>query len=209
MKQAFIMRFCQLTMFVVFSTGHAFPQSSATDTNGSPNSSLSNPTEHVKEAVLRADGETFLSESGSKVEALSDRSTAGLPDMPRPILSDRDSSNPNFEHKRNPSSPAPAGAGADSLSNWQQWAVTGAVFGSNIAAIELLHGCLADKLCQSVPGPMRSRTAMYGVGLPIATGVSYLGFRLKKIEKPWWFVPGVAATSFDLVFVVGAGRRVH
>ena len=103
--------------------------------------------------------------------------------------------------------PAPAlRTKADRVATLPYWATTAAVFGSNVAAIELLQSCLAGKRCQSVPGAMQSRGAMYGVGLPVAAGVSYLGYFLKKKHKRWWYVPAAMATSFDLYFAINAGE---
>jgi hypothetical protein len=48
---------------------------------------------------------------------------------------------------------------------------------------------------------------MYVTGLGVATGVSYLGYALRKRQERWWFVPAVLATTFDLVFVVRAAKR--
>lgn len=93
------------------------------------------------------------------------------------------------------------------VANWPYWASTGAVFGSNIAAIEVLQSCLGANKCQSIPSGMRSRGAMYGVGMPVAAGVSYLDYYLKKKEKRWWYVPAIAATAFDMVFVVRGAVR--
>lgn len=87
------------------------------------------------------------------------------------------------------------------------WATTGVVFGSNIAAIEVLQSCLSANQCQSIPGAMRSRGAMYGVGIPVAAGVSLLDYYLKKKEKRWWYVPAIAATAFNVAFIARGAAR--
>jgi len=73
------------------------------------------------------------------------------------------------------SAPPPAGAGIYRAPTLSYWVVTGAVFSSNIAANELMQGCLAAHSCLSIPGPMRSRAAMYEVGLGSAGFTNRLG----------------------------------
>jgi hypothetical protein len=100
-------------------------------------------------------------------------------------------------------------AGSSRTRDLRYWADTGVVFGSNVAAIELLQSCLANKVCYQVPPRMRSRAAMYGVGLSMATGVSFVTYYMKKRGNRWWLVPGTLATTFNLVFVVGAAERLN
>jgi hypothetical protein len=105
---------------------------------------------------------------------------------------------------------SPPLAGAEyGAQNLPYWAVTSAVVGSNVAAIELLQSCLAVNRCGAIPSVMRHRPAMYATGLGIATVVSGVGYYLRRSGNRWWFVPGALATTFDLVFVAGAAVRLR
>jgi hypothetical protein len=130
-----------------------------------------------------------------------------LPDRPVPKIERRSSplGSPDSDFTRSDSPPMGFGAYRDS--NADYWALTASVYGSNIAAIELLQGCLGNNRCHTLPVAMRGRPAMYVTGLGVATGVSYLGYALRKRQERWWFVPAVLATTFDLVFVVRAAKR--
>jgi hypothetical protein len=140
-------------------------------------------------------------------EASANPDAAELPDAPKPKLENLDAlplaSNSNFQRRDSP----PMGYGAYRDSNAPYWTLTGAVYGSNVAAIELLQGCLRNNRCLTLPSSMRGRPAMYVTGIGVASGVAYLGYYLRKKEVRWWFVPAVLATTFDFVFVVGAARR--
>jgi hypothetical protein len=159
---------------------------------------------------VTANPQTFTNHEKSaceRVEVSVNPDSADLPDAPAPKFENLNalplSSNSNFQRRDSP----PMGYGAYRYSNAPYLTLTAAVYGSNVAAIELLQGCLRNNRCLTIPASMRGRPAMYVTGLGVASGVSYLGYYLRKKEVRWWFVPAVLATTFDLVFVVGAARR--
>jgi hypothetical protein len=131
-----------------------------------------------------------------------DSETDGLPDMPVPKSAEDDRARTSIRS-------APLAGVTYKAQTLPYWAVTGAVFGSNIAAIELLQSCLAINRCGAIPPGMRSRSAMYGVGLTVAAAVSGVDYYLKRSHNRLWFVPGALATAFDLTFVVGAAKRLQ
>ncbi len=202
MKHVSIIRFCQLMAFLAFSLLPGVAQSPGTNPDNPADSALN--VKPATTAVLRSvdinDGRT----AGPPVSAAAN----GLPDAPSIGRgSDRSSSTTTLSDSGISEPTVATPPTAKRVATGSYWATTAAVFGSNIAAIELLQSCLAAGECQSIPGPMRSRGAMYGVGLPVAAGVSYLDYYLKKKEKRWWFVPAVAATAFDLFFVVHGAEK--
>jgi hypothetical protein len=194
---------CQLFVFLAFTATPLLAQSSE---NKSSNDTLH--TIVPRQAALASTPANSPNtqdegEAGASVVAI----PVDLPNKPEPNVSNPNSSpgssNSDFRSRDSP----PMGYGAYRTSNRPFWVLTGSVYGSNIAAIELLQGCLANNRCRTLPPAIRNRPAMYATGLGVASGVSYLGYYLKKKEVRWWFVPAVLATTFDVVFVVGAAKR--
>ncbi len=206
MKQVSIIRFCLLVTFLVFSLLPALAQSPGADPDKRADTAL-NSNSATTAALRSVDvdaGRTAELVAAPPVSAEAN----GLPDAPSVGRGGDRSSSPTTFTDPGTSEPTFASApSAERVATRSYWATTAAVFGSNIAAIEVLQSCLAASGCQSIPGPMRSRGAMYGVGLPVAAGVSYLDYYLKKKEKRWWYVPAVVATAFDLAFVVRGAQR--
>lgn len=132
----------------------------------------------------------------------------GLPDKPEPKAENLNLPLGSSISGLNTRNSPPMGYGAYRDSNTHFWILTASVYGSNVAAIELLQSCLGNNRCQTVPPSMRGRPAMYVTGMGVASGVSYLGYYLKKREVRWWFVPAILATTFDMVFVIGAAKRL-
>jgi hypothetical protein len=102
-----------------------------------------------------------------------DSETDALPDMPVPKTADENKVRTSIR-------PAPLAGATYKAQTLPYWAVTGAVFGSNIAAIELLQRCLGINRCGEIPPGMRSRSAMYGVGLTVAAATSGVDYYVRK-----------------------------
>jgi hypothetical protein len=71
----------------------------------------------------------------------------------------------------------------------------GAMFASSIVAVEKTNTCIQQHTCSFVPVAFRSRGALYGAGIPIELGISYLSYKLKQHGHRWWFVPALAITG--------------
>lgn len=71
----------------------------------------------------------------------------------------------------------------------------GAMFASSIVAVEKTNTCLQQHTCSFVPVAFRSRGALYGTGIPIELGISYLSYKLKQHGHRWWFAPALAITG--------------
>jgi hypothetical protein len=87
--------------------------------------------------------------------------------------------------------------------------VNGMMFSSSIANVELTTRCFRGGACTAIPGPLRSRGALYGVGLPIDVAVTVMGYRLKRAGHRWWFVPAAAVTAGNIIYAVHAARYTH
>jgi hypothetical protein len=199
---------CHLLAFLAFSATPTSAQSSGInpyyrfDINLSGNPTLNSTA--TKSLTIQVDSDL----ASRPVDDSFKIDTDGLPDKPEPKVENLDlrlgSSIPDFNTRSSP----PMGYGAYRDSNTDFWILTASVYGSNVAAIELLQNCLGNNRCRTVPPSMRGRPAMYVTGMGVASGVSYLGYHLKKREVRWWFVPAILATTFDMVFVIGAAKRL-
>jgi len=86
---------------------------------------------------------------------------------------------------------------------------TSVLFGSSIANAELTTRCINSGFCTAVPGPLRSRGALYGVGLPADAGVTVLGYLLKHGGHRWWFVPAALVTAGNSIYAVHASQHIR
>jgi len=81
----------------------------------------------------------------------------------------------------------------------------GFLLGSTIANVELIARC-QPSACQAVPGAIRSRGALYGIGIPASIGISYLSYRLKRAGTRLWIAPVALFTAGNLVYAVHASQ---
>jgi hypothetical protein len=84
-------------------------------------------------------------------------------------------------------------------------AANGALLGSTIANVEMIARCRPSS-CQSVPDAIRSRGALYGIGIPSSLAVSYVSYRLKRSGTKVWILPVVAFTAGNIVYAVHASH---
>ena len=91
----------------------------------------------------------------------------------------------------------------------QFFLVNGVMFASSIANVELTARCFNSGACTAVPGPLRSRGALYGLGLPADVGATVLGYYLKRSGHRWWFVPAAAVTAGNVVYAIHAARQTR
>jgi hypothetical protein len=97
------------------------------------------------------------------------------------------------------SSPSPAKP--EQRAGTMFWTVTGIAFASTVANVEVIARCVPTS-CQSIPPAIRSRGALYGIGIPASAGVSYLGYRMKRDRSKWWFLPATILTQANLIYAV-------
>jgi hypothetical protein len=79
------------------------------------------------------------------------------------------------------------------------WVVTGLLFSSTAANVEVIARC-APTSCQSIPPAIRSRGALYGIGISASAGASYLGYRMKRDGNKWWFLPATILTQANFIY---------
>jgi hypothetical protein len=85
--------------------------------------------------------------------------------------------------------------------------VMGMMFASSIVAVEMTHRCIEAHTCSFVPVPLRSRGALYGIGIPAEAGVAYLSYKLKQHGHRWWFVPALAVTAANTYVAYHSSQR--
>jgi hypothetical protein len=81
----------------------------------------------------------------------------------------------------------------------------GALLGSTIANAEIIARCRPSS-CQSVPDAIRSRGALYGIGIPASLGISYISYRLKRGGTKLWILPVALLTAGNIAYAVNASR---
>ena len=81
---------------------------------------------------------------------------------------------------RAPSVAGPPTTGGDQVIDKEFVMANGLMLGSSIANVELTTRCLENGACSKVPGGLRSRGALYGVGLPANVGIGVLGYYLNS-----------------------------
>lgn len=83
-------------------------------------------------------------------------------------------------------------------------AASAGLVGSTIANAEAIGRC-EPKACQDVPGALRSRAALYGVGIPLDFGVGYITYRLRQSRyHRWWYVPMGIVTFGNVIYAAHA-----
>jgi len=125
------------------------------------------------------------------------------PSMPLPDA-------PSAQPRRTSAPPSALGPiGNPEVKDKQFMLVNSVMFGSSMVNVELTARCINSGACTAVPGPLRSRGALYGLGLPIDLGVTVLGYHLKRSGHRWWFVPAAAVTAGNVVYGIHAARHIR
>ena len=86
--------------------------------------------------------------------------------------------------------------------------LTGAMVSASVFDAEMTMHCLHDRTCKYLPPSLRSRAALYGIGIPADLGVSYLTYFMKKRHSRIWFVPAAFVTGANLYVGVHALREL-
>jgi hypothetical protein len=84
-------------------------------------------------------------------------------------------------------------------------AANGMLLGSTIADAEMIARC-RPSACQAVPDSIRSRPALYGIGIPSSLAVSYIAYRIKRGGSRWWIVPVAVLTVGNVVYAAHAAQ---
>lgn len=87
--------------------------------------------------------------------------------------------------------------------------VNSLMFASSIANVELSSRCFNSGACTAVPGPLRSRPALYGMGLTTDVGVTVLGYYLNRSGHRWWFVPAAIVTTGNVIYSIHAAHYIR
>jgi hypothetical protein len=82
---------------------------------------------------------------------------------------------------------------------------SGVFLGSTIANAETIARC-EPSACQLVPNAIRSRGALYAIGIPATIGISYICYRLKRSGTRWWIAPIVLFTAGNIVYAAHASQ---
>jgi hypothetical protein len=60
--------------------------------------------------------------------------------------------------------------------------------------------------CNDVPSSLKSRAALYGIGIPADLGIAYLSYFMKKKHSSIWYVPSAIVGGANLFLGVRAYR---
>jgi hypothetical protein len=109
--------------------------------------------------------------------------------------------------------PASAPATAKPVNEAPGYALYGAVQGlmlsSFVAAAETTQRCIGAGNCTAIPDPLRSRAAIYAVGLPVTAATAHLSYLMKRHGSHWWFVPPALLTAGNAIMAFHANQNSH
>jgi hypothetical protein len=156
----------------------------------------------------------FLLMAFDEAPTLGVSSESELPDAPSSTKSDTSTPDPSPSPavKKDSNGAPPAATGGPmspdrSVIDRNYLLVTGAMFGASIANAELTIRCLqVHNSCNDVPSFMKSRTALYGIGIPADFAVAYLTYIMKKKHNSIWYVPSALVSGANLFFGIRAYR---
>lgn len=89
------------------------------------------------------------------------------------------------------------------------WSLQGMMFASAVAAAESTSRCLDAGSCTKIPTPLKSRAALYNIGIPASVGISVLSYEMKKHGNRWWFLPPAITTAASGVLTVHGVQVSH
>jgi hypothetical protein len=161
-------------------------------------------------------GQPLLTASLGELPAISG-SESDLPDAPSSAKADASAVDPAPSPvvKRASHGAPPAAIGGPlspdgSVADRNYWLVTGGMVGSSIANVELTVRCLeVHESCNDVPSALKSRAALYGIGIPADLGVAYLTYYMKKKHSRIWYVAPAVVTGANMFLAVRAYRWMN
>jgi hypothetical protein len=160
---------------------------------------------------LKASDPSLLPLTASLVEepAIGSMSSeSDLPDAPSSTKPDATTADPTASPavKRESSGAPPAATGGPltpdrTVADRNYLLVTGGMFGASVANAELTIRCLeVHPSCNDVPSSLKSRAALYGIGIPADFGVAYLTYFMKRKHNSVWYVPAALVTGANIFF---------
>ena len=140
-----------------------------------------------------------------------------LPDAPSATRPDTSTGEPSpspvVKRESHGAPPAAMGGpfGVDrDVADRKYFAVTGMMFSASIANAELTVHCLQQQpSCNDVPPSLRSRAALYGIGIPADLGIAYLTYYMKRKHSRIWYVPAALVTGANIFAGVHAYRAIR
>ncbi len=136
------------------------------------------------------------SATGNEVRPYTVSSCPNYPDAPSAVIKASAPDNNSGTVSARAAAPAAKG-GLSRAIDRKYLLVMGAMFAASIVDVEKTNTCLEQRTCSFVPAPLRSRAALYGIGLPVDAGIAYIGYRLKAGRDRWWFVPGLGVSAVN------------
>jgi hypothetical protein len=140
-----------------------------------------------------------------------------LPDAPSSAKPDASTADPAPSPvvKRESHGAPPAAIGGPlspdrSVADRNYWLVNGGMVGASIANAELTVRCLeVQASCNDIPSSLKSRAALYGIGIPADLGVAYLSYYMKKRHSRIWYAAPAVVTGANMFLAVRAYRWMN
>ncbi len=159
----------------------------------------------------------LLTATLGEAPAIGGGNESDLPDAPSTAKSDASTADPGASPvvKRQSHGAPPAAMGGPlspdrSVADRNYWLVTGGMFGASVANAELTVRCLeVQASCNDIPSSLKSRAAIYGIGIPADLGVAYLTYYMKKKHSRVWYVPAALVAGANMFFAVRAYRWMN
>lgn len=191
--------------FVLASTLLSMAKSDHTDRQQRENLQLNESDPGQSSRMIAAVGEGPVLSAANESE---------LPDAPSASKSDASTADPTPSPvvKRNSQGAAPAAMGGPlspdrTVADRNYLLLTGGMIGASVFNAEVTLHCLNEHPdCNDVPSSLRSRAALYGIGIPADLGVAYLTYFMKKRHSSMWYVPAAVVSGANLFFGVRAYR---
>jgi len=165
---------------------------------------------------VQATGEPLLIISAALVEApaFGVGGESDLPDAPSSSRSDSSTADPAPSPvvKKESHGALPAATGGPlspdrSVADRNYLLINGGMIGASIFNAEMTIHCLQKHpSCNDVPSSLKSRTALYGIGIPADLGIAYLSYLMKKKHSRIWYVPSAIVGGANLFLGVRAYR---
>jgi hypothetical protein len=166
----------------------------------------------TKDGSQASDAGQLLLTARNEAPAIGNESE--LPDAPSSAKADASNADPVASPvvKRESHGAPPAAIGGPlspdrSVADRNYWLVNGGMVGASIANVELTVRCLeVHASCNDVPSSLKSRAALYGIGIPADLGVAYLSYFMKKKHSRIWYAAPAVVTGANMFLAVRAYR---
>ena len=87
-------------------------------------------------------------------------------------------------------------------------AVTGALFGSTVADIELTQRCRESGACSLIPTSLAERRKMYPITFAADGALTLAGYYLRSHHHWWWYTPAGAMIAAHAVYSIHASEYI-